>query len=189
MNEIKPSKVLLLGDSLTAAFPYKKINTYDIVNKAVAGDETVDTLRHLSRFDTCSDIQHVCILIGINDVLRSHIGLIDRLPHEVLKNIESIIDNVTERFKKAKHWIQSIYPVNVHEKYVSNNNLIELNSIISKMNDAIYQITKKKSIGYIDVHSKLLQEGVLDKTYTSDGIHINTTGYTRILNALEIRLK
>ena len=60
------------------------------------------------------------------------------------------------------------------------------NEDILSLNKKIKSLAKKEKVNYINVYDKLLdEEGSLNLDYTTDGLHINDTGYdviTGIIN-------
>ena len=60
------------------------------------------------------------------------------------------------------------------------------NESIKSLNKKIKALTKEEKVNYINVYDKLINEdGLLNIDYTTDGLHINDTGYeviTGIIN-------
>lgn len=188
MSSLNTKKILLLGDSLSAGFPYKEIDEYQFVNLAVNGDETVDLLNRLP-YIRFKNIDIVIIEIGINDLLREHLKIIDRSTKQILNNITSILNYILEKMLLPNIFLVSLYPVNHHEKYVKLEEIDLINSKILDFNEELRTVAKAKNVHYIDMYHVLQKNERLPSSLTNDGIHLNSVGYQIVYKKLQIVLK
>lgn len=174
---------LFLGDSITEYYDLDKyFPNMPIVNSGVAGDTTDDILSDMKNRVYDYNPSKVFILIGTND-LRD-----EKSVDEVVENIKKIIEEIETNRKEAEIYLESIYPVNeeINKKVVELRN----NPDINEINDKIKKYAEEKNITYIDLHEKLINdEGLLNKKYTKDGLHLNEEGYKVVTEELMKYLK
>ena len=178
---IKNENIVFLGDSITYYYPIDEIyNELPIVKSGVPGYKTDDVLKELDSMVYRYNPTSVFLLIGTND-FRDEDD--DSLVEKVENNIVEIISKIKKNRKKAKIYIESIYPVNksVDEKQVNHRD----NEEISKVNNFLKNYCKDNECIYIDVFKALADsEGNYYKNYTDDGLHANSLGYARISRVL-----
>lgn len=174
---------LFLGDSITEYYDLDKyFPDMPVVNSGVAGDTTDDILNDMKGRVYDYNPSKVFLLIGTND-LRD-----EKSVDEVVDNIKKIIENIETNKKGAEIYLESIYPVNeeINEKVVELRN----NPDINEINDKIEKYAEERNITCIDLHEKLINdEGLLDRKYTKDGLHLNEEGYEVVTEELMKYLK
>lgn len=174
---------LFLGDSITEYYDLGKyFPDMPVVNSGIAGDTTDDILNDMKGRVYDYNPSKVFLLIGTND-LRD-----EKSVDEVVDNIKKIIEEIETNRKEAEIYLESIYPVNeeVNKKVVELRN----NPDINEINDKIKKYAEEKNITYIDLHEKLInEEGLLEKKYTKDGLHLNEEGYEVVTEELMKYLK
>ena len=174
---------LFLGDSITEYYDLDKyFPDMPVVNSGVAGDTTDDILNDMKGRVYDYNPSKVFLLIGTND-LRD-----EKSVDEVVDNIKKIIENIETNKKDAEIYLESIYPVNeeINEKVVELRN----NPDINEINDKIEKYAEERNITCIDLHEKLINdEGLLDRKYTKDGLHLNEEGYEVVTEELMKYLK
>ena len=173
--------ILFLGDSITEFYPIDSIFVdLPIVKSGVSGYTTDDILERMESMVYKYNPTKVFLLIGTNDINSE-----DDKKNETIKKIEEIIEKIREKRKKAKIYLESIYPVNQDiskntVKYRNNDTIIEINKEIKEYCD-------KEKITYIDMYKQLANaDNNFDDKYTDDGLHPNDLGYARIS---QVRLK
>ena len=174
---------LFLGDSITEFYDLDKhFPNMPVVNSGISGNTTEDILNDMKNRVYDYNPSKIFLLIGTND-LRD-----EKSVDEVVDNIKKIIEEIKANRKEAEIYLESIYPVN--EKI--NKKVVELrnNPDINEINDKVKKYAEEQNITYIDLHKKLVNdEGLLDKKYTRDGLHLNEEGYKVVTEELMKYLK
>ena len=67
---------------------------------------------------------------------------------------------------------------------VENDRTISDSDDIVDLNSMIKELTDSKKVNYLDVYKKLVKNGLLNKKYTDDGVHLNEEGYAKVLNMI-----
>lgn len=184
MQPHKTKKILLLGDSLSAGFPYKEIQDYQILNLAVNGDETIDLLKRLP-YIRFKDVDAIFLEIGINDLLRDHKRMIDRNAEDILNNISQILDHVTKNMLQNHIYLESIYPVTQHEKYVKQDEIEIINAKIKALNSNLEILALSNHVHFVNMYQSLESDQKLSSQYTTDGIHLNQAGYEIVYKTIK----
>lgn len=153
------NKIVFIGDSITEACNWNELlGRNDTVNKGLSGDSTNGVL---SRLDIYLRQKPKCIfiMIGINDIGQEiHMDTIK-------SNYSKIINNILRN--NVQLFIQStLY-----------TNLIDRNGKVQILNNYLVEQCKLLSIQYIDINGRLLDNNILSKRYSNDGLHLNGDGY------------
>lgn len=172
----KQDNIVFLGDSITDYYPIDNIYVdLPIVKSGVAGYRTQDILDRMDTMVYQYNPTKVFLLIGTNDITEDKA----KRKEKAVNNIKEIIENIKKNRKKAKIYLESIYPVNedIDEEVVDGRE----NSIIQEMNEKLKTYCDENNITYIDMYKELENdEKKFDKKYTNDGLHPNDLGYAKI---------
>ena len=184
-DPIGNGKIVFLGNSITEAggnWNKRFVSTDNIVNRGISGDITEGVL---SRLDEIIHYQPsaVFLLIGINDIFNA--DLPDRhkiTPSYVSDNIISIANKIIDQTSNTRIFIQTILPINdriyTKEKGWFPEHATPLPDQISEINALLKTKCKNGPFTVIDLHSAFIdKDGLLDKKYTTDGVHLNNSGY------------
>lgn len=178
----KNENFVFLGDSITDWYPIEELyEDMPIVNSGKAGYKTQDILEEMDELVYQYNPTKVVILIGTNDLNN------DVPEDKMLENIEKIIKDIKKNRKKAKLYVQSIYPINNSDNNKINKDTVGVrtNETIQRVNKQIKKICKQQNVTYIDMYSELVDnEGNLILKYTKDGLHISELGYLKITRIL-----
>jgi lysophospholipase L1-like esterase len=173
------NKIVLLGDSMIAYIPLKVFGMQDIVlNLGIPGDTTIGVLKRLEDLYPLSP-SRVILNIGSNDIV-----LTDLPPSKTVDHILEIKDTLES--KGIPVTVVSMTPV-LRNHPLSNMDYIQhrTNADLIKINQRLVEMLPQNS--YIDVFTDLLNEsGALDVSYTADGIHLNSKGYSLYLSKLNL---
>jgi lysophospholipase L1-like esterase len=157
----KKTDVVLLGTSLTQGFPLQELlNDCRIKNRGIGGNTTFDILDRLIEV-TDGKPSKIFLEAGTNDI--GKYSTIDT-PYN---NIVEIANKIKEYTPKTKLYIQSILPM-------SNSKSVKP---ITDLNNKISIYCDNKHIKFIKLYPAFLKDGVLNKSLTTDGIHLNFKGY------------
>jgi lysophospholipase L1-like esterase len=174
--------IVFLGNSITEGGNWRKLlKDSTVINRGISGDNTFGVL---ARIDEIIKLKpsNLFILIGTNDLSK-------RIPDEVvIENIFAIVSKIKAGSPKTKIFVQSILPINeTIEKFPQQFN--NTNHILT-INDQLSRYAERLRYTYIDQYSNFLDDqGKLNATYTSDGLHLNAAGYqhwVRILKGLKL---
>ena len=164
---------VFLGDSITERslwnelFPGKLI-----VNRGIERDTTKGLRKRLEGIVDLKPKQ-IFLMIGVNDLIYGE------KTEETIANYEKIVLQLHEQAPAAELFIQSVLPVEEGTRDLQNKT-------INALNEQIKALASAHQVVYIDINSKLKNEsGVLESTYTEDGLHL--TGNAYMIWADEIR--
>jgi lysophospholipase L1-like esterase len=156
-------RTLMLGDSLTAWNDWQKaVGTH--LNHGVPGDTTADLLRRIPRaLSTRPD--RIVLLIGTNDVIQG-------VPMETLTHHYTQI--LSELLECEALFVLSVPPLE------GGTVTAPFNTAICQLNDWIREQMWKYGFSFVDLHAALQgDDGTLDPTLTTDGVHLSEAGYRR----------
>lgn len=174
--------LVFVGDSIVNEYNLENFySNRKVVNSGISDDKTADILENLNERIYQYNPSKIFILVGINDI-------IDGVENsEIVGNIEKIVNAININRPYAEIYIQSIYPVNDVDSFDVRYDMIEKINVtdINSINMLIEDMCKEKNITYVDIYSKLVDyNGLLNKDYTIDGLHINDEGYGIITTEL-----
>lgn len=174
--------LVFVGDSIVNEYNLENFySNRKVVNSGISDDKTADILENLNERIYQYNPSKIFILVGINDI-------IDGVENsEIVGNIEKIVNAININRPYAEIYIQSIYPVNDVDSFDVRYDMIEKINVtdINSINMLIEDMCKEKNITYVDIYSKLVDDnGLLNKDYTIDGLHINDEGYGIITTEL-----
>ena len=183
-HPIGNNKIVFLGNSITEGGGdwNKKFNVHNIVNRGISGDITEGILVRLDEIIFYKPIA-VFLLIGINDIFDTDILNREKItPLYVANNIIKIANQIIDQSPSTEIFIQTILPVN-HEIYIEENGFfpehnVPLSEQIIQINSMIINQADVKQYKVIDLHSVFInQDGLMNREYTTDGVHLNINGY------------
>ncbi len=161
---------IMFGDSITKNGKWNNlIPGYLIGNRGISGDDTSGMLDRINDIER-TGAKTVFIMAGTNDVTRKV------PPEEIAKNI----------ILMTNHMKQKNINVVIQSTILSGDKRKRKNTSINKINDLLKAFSGKSGTPFLDLNSILSPNGVLKMEYTSDGTHLNTSGYevwSKILRA------
>ncbi len=177
--QTQKEKIVFAGDSITDGYDVNSYYQYDdkiIVNSGIGGYKTTNILSRFYNVIEQHNADKLFLLIGTNDLNnKGHDNV-----SEVVKNTEEILAKTKELSPQTKIYYQTIYPVIPSDKVGLRNN-----TDIRKINEQMRTYCEANGITYIDVYSVLADEdGNLNKDYTTDGLHLNSSGYDVVTSLL-----
>ena len=177
-------KIVFLGNSITEAGGdwNEKFDVINIANRGISGDITEGILNRIDEIIYYKPIA-VFLLIGINDIFNSDLPDREKITADyVSNNILKISNNIIKGSPSTKIFIQTILPIN-DEIYTKIKGWFPehtepLPIQINNINYMLKEKCKKTSFTVIDLHSVFKnKKGLLFESYTTDGVHLNETGY------------
>lgn len=175
------NKIVFLGNSITEGGNdwNKRFGVNNIVNRGISGDITEGILSRLDEIIYYKPTA-IFLLIGINDIFDNQPDKKNINSSQVAKNIIQIAENIQKDCRNTKIFIQTILPVDI-QKHMNYNDR-SLSSYNSEMVNQIIAINRliigQNNFPVIDLHSAFVDErGLMNKAYTTDGVHLNDIGY------------
>ena len=179
------SKIVLIGDSITAYMPYIFKGSIGNIDDEVRyfGVENIGVGTYMQYVWPRVDHENVdtyILLIGINNIFRPDCDYdeketIENLVNKLKEFISQIVNN-----GNSKLLVQSIYPT----KYIDRVNDIKT---VNKQLEVYCSLIGAE---YLDLYSLLVDdEELFDKRYSNDGIHPNELGYSVIAEEINKKIK
>lgn len=178
-------KIVFMGDSITAGF--KQLSNYEnIINIGVGGYKTTENI-HLVKELRLKRPDVVFLMIGINDFLCNKRFFEHGYTIPFHKSYDLLIDMITTNLPKAKIYLTTMLPMHERpEGQLTLENVLRYNTEIDIIN---HQFIKQKAQAYkchfFDLAKHFIKDGLLNKDYSVDGIHLNEKGYNVYLEALQ----
>ena len=187
VKNVMDENIIFLGDSLTSMYDVNRFyDSHNVINSGISGESTKEVMESLKDRVFIYNPSKVFILIGTNDFDEDNHGEYDE--DTTVNNIKTIIDDIKENRKFSEIYVESIYPINNSDDPKIKHFMVgkRTNEDIMSLNKRIKSLAKEEKVKYINVYDKLLSDdGSLNLDYTTDGLHINDTGYeviTGIIN-------
>lgn len=179
------SKIIFMGDSITAYMPhkFKGIIGNDADEVKYFGIENIGVGTYMNYVWPKVDHENVTtyiLLIGTNNISRPDCDYDERESlEELINKLKEFIGQIVNN-GNSKLLVQSIYPT----KYPERVNHIKI------VNEHLEAYCDELGIAYLDLYSLLIDENELfDIKYSDDGIHPNELGYNIIANEINKKLK
>jgi lysophospholipase L1-like esterase len=167
----KNYEIIMLGDSITAGGEWEQLlQGYDVANYGIPGDTTDGILLRLQEIYLANP-KKVFIMVGTNDLYFS--GRNDDDNYTVMtiyNNYQRIVNSLRENGIEVI--IQSTLNVLSETSGRKNNDINTLNKLLQNF-------CVKENLIFLDINSVLVKDGLLQKQFTTDGLHINRKGYEK----------
>lgn len=170
---IDSTNIVMLGNSLTENLGdwNSLIGNTDslIINRGIIGDIAKGMKARLCQI-LPGHPRAIFLMCGINDISHS------LSPESIFKQIVDIADSVRCVSPNTKLFIQSVLPFVKESRWKllkgKTDDVVALNGLLQ-------DYCKTNNIPFVNVFPKLCEEGTnnLDKSYSTDGLHINRLGY------------
>jgi lysophospholipase L1-like esterase len=174
---------ILIGDSLTLWFPPELLpQDRNWLNQGISGESSDGLLKRLDLFDSTQP-EVIFIMIGINDLIR---GVSEQV---ILDNQRQIMTYLLKKHPQAQIVIQSILPHGDKEAtWEGKEKLLSIpNSRIRQLNEKLQGAAAQVGVKYLDLYPLFTnQQGNLRSEFTTDGLHLNPTGYLVWRTALQM---
>ncbi|MDO7138865.1 GDSL-type esterase/lipase family protein [Algibacter lectus] len=165
----KKNDIILCGDSHIEFFDLNLLKNKNAYNFGISGEKTrglisrIDNIMHM-------ESRNIICLTGINDFLAG------KSNKTILDNFENLISKIIKNQTNHSITFLSIYPIATDK--IKKSDIVEINNYIKHQ-------CLKNDFNFIDVHEHLTDiNGVLNKKYTSDGIHLNKKGQTKVADII-----
>ncbi|HYW19120.1 MAG TPA: SGNH/GDSL hydrolase family protein [Nodularia sp. (in: cyanobacteria)] len=174
---------ILTGDSLSLWFPPQLLpEDRNWLNQAISGESSDGLLKRLDLFDRTQP-EVIFVMIGINDLIR---GVSDQV---ILNNQRQIMTYLRKTHPKAQIVVQSILPHGDEAiTWEQKEKLLKIpNSRIRQLNQQLQNTATNVNVKYLDLYPLFTnQQGNLRSEFSTDGLHLNPTGYVVWRTALQM---
>lgn len=163
-------EIIFLGNSISDGCNWSELlNNPRAKNRGISGDNTGGILNRLDEV-TSSRPAKIFLMIGVNDLAR---GVSEET---ILSNYRSILENIKKGSPKTKVYVQSILPVNADFGKFSGH--VSKNKEIINLNEELNALAEEFKYVYLNLHASFVNEkGLLDPSFTNDGLHLLGAGY------------
>lgn len=165
------SDIVFLGTSLTQAFPLQEMfGNVHLRNRGIGGNTSRDILNRLEEV-TEGKPEKIFLEVGTNDITKGF--PMDTLIH----NVKKIVYMIRKETPKTSIYIQSVLPTAFGQATA--------NPKIKEYNELIQAFCETNNIPFIDLHRAFYLDGSMNKSLTTDGIHLKGAGYYVWSNCLK----
>lgn len=179
-TEFDENRIVFIGDSIIAGWNEYRFfadNPHHI-NRGINGQTTSQILHRFQQDVIDLKPKSVVVLVGTNDVAENN-GPISLI--EIENNFISMIKLASAN--QIKVILCSILPVS---RYYWNTKIKPSEKIIH-LNTFLANTTNNTNVLYMDFYKVLVKQNGFNKTYSDDGVHPNSLGYS-ILTVLFYKL-
>ncbi len=173
--------IVFIGNSITEQGGdwSDKLNKKNIRNRGIAGDVTDGVLERIKEI-THYKPETLFLLIGINDLFNLHYQKEIPSVEYVANNIIKITEVIHEKSPETKIYLQTILPTS--ENYMTDN--------INRVNTIIKNHEKNSDYELIDLFKVFADSnGLINSNLTTDGTHLNESGYELWVKTIKDKLK
>lgn len=170
--------VLFIGDSITAAWPWKiwqkHFAEFNAANFGIGGDKTQNVLWRLEHGATGKlSPKVVNLLIGVNNFAHDNAS-----PESVFDGVRAVVDKLHQSFPKAQIIVNSILPWGEQPNTTKRQQ-------VSRANQLIKALAKRPYVQVYDFGPLFLTpDGKIDKKIMADFLHPTKKGYQIYAKAL-----
>jgi lysophospholipase L1-like esterase len=168
-EDAEDGQIVFLGDSITEGFDVDAFLASSLIlyNRGIGGDTTEGILRRLDSNVLTIHPSVIVLLIGINDI---HTGV---SVAGIESNLIAICLQIQSALPDCYVYIESLYPTN--DSMLAY--LPDYWETIAETNVRIQAVCGQFGYTYVNVHDFLLAGEELNRSYSGDGLHLNSAGY------------
>ena len=179
------NQIVLIGDCLIENLDIDKhFNGVSIYNNGISGDTTELLISTLYKRAIKYKPSKLFISIGSNDI-----GFENTSVKDIYRNIITIVEEVKRRSKDTEIHIVSVIPVNPANMDIINREYVDArdNNEIGMLNYYLKNYVRKNRLKFVDITKHLKNDfEQLDLDFTTDGFHLNQTGYDVVSEQIKI---
>jgi lysophospholipase L1-like esterase len=177
---------IIAGDSIVQRIPPTLLNN-KVLNQGISGESSIGLLNRANQIAS-NKPKTVVLAVGINDLLAG------RNREDVYKNLMETVKRINTASPTTKIYIQSILPKSAPDEITAINKDYK-DKIANVQNKDILWINDRlrasggTSYSYFDAYSSIVSSnGSIKKEFTTDGIHLTGSAYTRLTELLNTLL-
>ncbi len=155
---------ILVGDSLYLWLPQEHLTADRLwLNQSISGDTTAHIVQRISYFANVRP-SAIYVLAGVNDLKNG----VD--PNVTLSNMELILQRLRVQHPTSRIVVLSVLPTRLPTIP---------NSRVQQVNQQLAIAARRRGAEFIDLQPAFSDsQGLLRVDLTTDGLHLNTNGYT-----------
>ncbi len=177
--EAHDTELVLLGDSMVAYYPVKRLfRGRHVINQGIPGDTTEGVLNRLEHVVRLMPKQ-VVLHAGTNDFV-----LLEDDAMAICERLITIKDALEKAIPKVRVLVVSALPI--HPGKLKTALFVRDNAKLTGLNQWLESHLPPKQ--YVDLSKHVIREGALDPDLTTDGLHLNDQGYAVYHRHLTARL-
>ncbi|TVP84778.1 MAG: hypothetical protein EA375_05950 [Acholeplasmataceae bacterium] len=177
--EARDTELVLLGDSMLAYYPVKRLfRGRHVINQGIPGDTTEGVLNRLEHVVRLMPKQ-VVLHAGTNDFV-----LLEDDAMAICERLITIKDALEKAIPKVRVLVVSALPI--HPGKLKTALFVRDNAKLTGLNQWLESHLPPKQ--YVDLSKHVIREGALDPDLTTDGLHLNDQGYAVYHRHLTARL-
>ena len=165
---------VLLGDSLSLWFPADQLPVdRSWLNQGISGDTTALIVKRLSFLDETKP-QTVFVMAGINDFKKG--STVD----EVIESYRTLLQSLKQKHASSEIVVQAVLPHGAEMTAIDDRDQVSAipNDQIVKFNQKLATLAKEEQLLFLNLHPLFAdKEGFLRSDLTTDGLHLNPSGY------------
>ena len=173
---------VLLGDSLSLWFPADQLPSDRAwLNQGISGDTTAAIVKRISFLDETKP-QTIFVMAGINDFKKG--STVD----EVLERYRTLVQTFKQKHPTSELVVQAVLPHGAEMTGVDDPEQVLAipNDQIVKFNQKLASLAKEEQVLFLNLHPLFAdKEGFLRSDLTTDGLHLNPSGYLVWSTALQ----
>ncbi|MBO6053819.1 MAG: hypothetical protein J6Q17_08780 [Clostridia bacterium] len=157
---------VMIGDSLTARGDFAGLfPSASVINLGINGDTIVGVTERLVQAEEAAP-DLLFILCGIN-------SLSDRTAESCLEEYETLLSRAAAMEGDPRIVIESVLPISPgwQEWKICSDGTIR------SFNDGIRAMAEAYGFEFLDLYGKFERDGAMDPALTTDGLHLNESGY------------
>jgi lysophospholipase L1-like esterase len=164
------SATMIVGNSLMVEYNMFDLGIDNFQPYAIRGAFTDELLNVKEQVRTRQPLR-VIVELGLNDILAGY------QPSQVFSNLRQFHLGVEASAQDSDPEVLfvSLPPVNLPWGVFTNSNSI--NDKVRQTNVMIAEYCEYSSATYVDMYSSLIDDGLLNESYTYDGVHLTEDGY------------
>jgi len=163
-NRLETNDIIFLGNSITEQGGDwgDRFNNSKVKNRGIAGDTSDGVLARLGELVYVKPTK-IFILIGVNDFFTTMTA------QQVYENTLLIVNTIHNESPDTKIYVQTILPTTTESLKVK----------IQATNSLLQNSESAEPYSLVLLHDLFTtQEGLMNMEYSTDGIHLNESGYT-----------
>ncbi|MDR2948872.1 MAG: GDSL-type esterase/lipase family protein [Prevotella sp.] len=170
-NPLKKGQIVFLGNSLTQGGKWDKFfPTQSPANRGIAGDNTLGMLYRLPEI-IIAQPRKLFLLAGINDIS------LNRSNEKIMTGIRSIVYQIKAGSPSTRIYVQSLFPINNEPNRYKR--MLDKEKQIEELNKQLQKFCAQEGIIFINIYPAFLGGSLkMDAKYTTDGLHLNDSGYS-----------
>ena len=162
-------RIIMLGNSLMNNGPWNELFPMGyIINRGISGDVVAGVNQRVEEVIRYKPVK-IYLITGTNDFINEP----EVTAVEVWQRYEKLIKDIREKMPYSAFYVMSTLPLNPKTKFYEgfNDRAAELNKLLASASGRYGYV-------FLDIARLLSDEnGDLRSEYTTDGIHLNATGY------------